>query len=261
MKNIYKILAFMIIVTLVSFPRLTDAAFRIRGKIRIHSVRGLVVVQHKGDTTGDGVSGNTVQITLARPIGWGNLIVVLPGSSDGSDDTVTQVVDNLGRNTFTQVTNARAVNTGGSGQVTDVWYAKNSVAGPVTITATFNNTGSNGREIFVFEVSGADISNPAQQVGLVNTGTATTTPLGGSVTTTNPDDFIASVIMSEGNISHIHSGNSFALGDIANLNGSAFKIAHTIGTYIPQWDQTSGRFCSSTVAFKAATPKNTMIIH
>lgn len=212
----------------------------------------LTLIQNTGNFVSG--TGDTLNITV-NPINSNNLIIVL---SLTNNNTTTGSVTEAGKNVYVQVPSAQSHYVtifGGAANGADIWYAKNSKPGATTITITRNPTGIGISDIvgFVFEVSGADIISPVQQVGIVNDGVSTSTPSGGSVTTNLIQTFIASVLFTDSTTQIIHAGNEFTIGVIENGNASAYLIGKTTGVHTPQWDTSvSGAFCSSTVAFRDA---------
>jgi len=127
------------------------------------------------------------------------------------------------------------------------------VAGATVVTITPSPSGTAGTAV-IWEFSGVEPYSPLDQTAVLNSQSATTTPLGASVVTTSPAEVIISVANAQGTVTGINSGNSFSSDSTASGEGWAHFIASAVGTYAPQWTtNTSGTFCSSTVSFKAAS--------
>jgi hypothetical protein len=184
--------------------------------------------------------------------GSGNLLVAAWTSENGGGGTtISSVTDNAG-NAYQEAGTARATDTGGN-TMADIWYTENSVAGATVVTITPSPTGTAGTAV-IWEFSGVEPFSPLDQTEVLNSQSATTTPLGASVLTTSPAEVIISVANAQGSVTGIKSGNSFSSDSSASSEGWAHFIASSAGTYAPQWTtSTSGTFCSSTVSFKAAS--------
>lgn len=212
-------------------------------------------VQHKAANQ---LNVSTYTVTLTNATYKGNLIVV--GVVTAATPTINVPTDNAtgGSNTYVRVTGSRS--TGNSGAL-EVFYCANCKAGATIITVTLS--AASFGDVFVFEASGMEVTSAVvDTVGLVNSGAASTTPVGGAVTTTDPNDYATGFIFTATSVTAMHAGDEFTIGDISNGNASADLIATATNTYSPQWDQASGVFCSSTVAFKpwvVAPPAITII--
>ena len=207
------------------------------------------LVQSRANFNNGSVTSIAVAVTAIK---IGNLIVVLPGSTSSAVATVTSITDNAigGSNTYVQVPNARA-SSGTIPYFTDIWYSANSRPGATSITV--NYSASVSVQVFMFEVSGADKLSPVQETGTIPNGANTSPVPGGSVTTKNPFDFIASIIDTAGGISGIAGGNEFTIGTISNGNASAYLISRVTGVHTPSYTQSpAGNYCSSTAAFRDA---------
>jgi hypothetical protein len=184
--------------------------------------------------------------------GTGNVLVAAWTSASGGGATIIgSVTDNVG-NVYLEAGNARSVDSGAN-SMADIWYAQNSVPGATTVTITPSPSGTSGTAV-IWELSGVEPFSPLDQTGVVNSGAATTTPLGASVVTTVPSEVIVAVANVAGTATGMKSGNAFTSDSVAGGNGFAHLIATSPGTYTPQWQtSSSGTFSSSTVSFKAAS--------
>ena len=183
--------------------------------------------------------------------GSGNLLVVAWMSNNGGGaTTITGVTDNAGNN-YAEVSAARAVDSVPN-NMTDLWYAKNSLAGTTVLTINPNPTATRGTAV-IWEFSGVDPTAPLDQMAVLNSQAATTTPSGAPVATTSASEVVISVANVQGTVTGMLSGNSFTGDSTANGNGWAHLIASATGTYAAQWtNSASGTYASSTVSFKAA---------
>jgi len=182
--------------------------------------------------------------------GSGDLLVVGWASNDGgSSAIIANVTDNAG-NVYTEAGNARATDTAGN-TMSDIWYAKGSVAGSTVLTVTPNPVGTG--TVVIWEFSGADPNSPLDQTAVLDSQAGTLTPTGASVVIASNGEVIVAVSDTQGTVTGIASGNAFVNDSGANGDGWSHLITSTVGTYTPQWNNaTSGTYCASTVSFKAA---------
>ena len=184
--------------------------------------------------------------------GQGHLIVVgwQIGDNANTSNTINSMTDNVG-NVYSEVPGARSVNSGAS-DVSDIWYAKNSVAGATTLTINPNSPVTKGGAV-IWEFSGADPVAPIDQVGCLNSQPASATPTGAQVTTTSASEVIVSLAAHSGSLTGIASGNSFINDSLIKNDGWARLITTTAGTFAAEWTGTSGTYASSTASFKSAS--------
>lgn len=184
--------------------------------------------------------------------GSGNLLVaVWTSGSGGGGTTIASMTDNAG-NVYAEAGSARATDTSAN-TMADVWYAGNSIPGALVVTITPSPSGTSGTAV-IWEFSGVQPFTPLDQATVLNSQSATTTPLGSAVATTFPAEVVISLLNSAATVSGISSGNAFFGDSTSGGEGGAHFLASTTGTYAPQWTTlTSGTFCSSTVSFKAAS--------
>jgi hypothetical protein len=184
--------------------------------------------------------------------GSGNVLVAAWTSGSGGGATIIgSVTDNAG-NVYLEAGNARSVDSGAN-SMADIWYAQNSVPGATTVTITPSPSSTSGTAV-IWEFSGVEPFSPLDQTDVVNSGAATTTPLGASVVTTLPAEVIVSVANVAGTATGMKSGNAFTSDSTAGGDGFAHLLVTSAGTYTPQWKtSSSGTFASSTVSFKAAS--------
>lgn len=184
--------------------------------------------------------------------GSGNVLVAAWTSENGGGGTtIASITDNVG-NVYTEAGSARATDTAAN-TMADIWYAQNSVPGATVLTVTPSPSGTAGTAV-IWEFSGVEPYSPLDQTAVLNSQSATTTPVGASVVTTSPAEVLVSIANVQGTVTGIKSGNSFTSDSTAGGEGWAHFIASSAGTYAPQWKtSTSGTYCSSTVSFKAAS--------
>jgi hypothetical protein len=199
--------------------------------------------------------------TLCGPRSWpgactipstaaGSLLVVSYSSysNAGTTPVMSGVSDNA-TNTYQQVRGARSVNTqSGSGAWNDVWYAANVRAGATTITVSPSTTETGN--VYVWEISGAAVVDAA---AVLNSQPASATPSGPAVATSTESEIVLAMLHpAPGSApSGVHSGNPFTSDSTSDGMAWAHLVTTTVGTYVPQWDQTSATFAATTVAFKA----------
>ena len=183
--------------------------------------------------------------------GSGNLIVVgFETDVSNTTTTISSITDNAS-DAYAEAGAARAVDASLL-TVTDLWYAKNSVAGATTVTITPSSS-ING-VVVIWEFSGIDRISPLDQTAVLNSQPATTAVSGSTVTTTSASEVIISIADVSNSLTGITSGNAFTNDSTAFASGWAHLITSTTGTYAAQWIQNSaGTYDSSTASFKAAS--------
>ncbi len=214
---------------------------------------GLSVVQgpFNGSTTGS-VQQETA--TFGSATTAGNLLVVLVNYNNGASDTQS-VMDTAG-NTYTQ---AGTGFTDGAAHHFEIWYAENALANAGTVTVKTNNAGGYIYfSVTVYEVSGADASNPLNttSTGASGSGSALST---GTITLAASSEIIFAPMEADGTLTsgtcnaggytctayqtylgdtyHITSSSEAA---VATANGSAnwgifaasFKVAAAASTVL-----------------------------
>jgi hypothetical protein len=166
---------------------------------------------------------------------------------------INSITDSAG-NVYTEAGNAWAVDTAGNYMV-DLWYAKGSKSGASTVTITPSATGSGAA--MIWELSNVDTVAPLDQTIVLSNQAATTTPVGGPVTTAASNEVVISVMSPIGSLTGLHAGNPFTNDSLLFGVGWGHLITSSAGTYTAQWDTASGTYASSTVSFKAATTSST----
>jgi hypothetical protein len=183
--------------------------------------------------------------------GSGNLIVVGWQTGGGANlgTTISSITDNAG-NLYAQAGPVRALDVG-VGSVSDIWYAKDSLAGATSITVTPSEATTN-TGVVIWEFSGVDRTAPLGTTAIRNSQAATTAPIGGPVTTTASSVVISLAAVAR-TVTGIAPGNPFTNVSTLKANGWAHLIAPSPGAYSAQWTQDpAGSYCSSTVWFRAA---------
>ncbi|PYN82944.1 MAG: hypothetical protein DMD48_14285 [Gemmatimonadetes bacterium] len=107
----------------------------------------------------------------------------------------------------------------------------------------------------VWEVSSINTTSPVQTATKIDNQSASSTPLGASITTSATGEFVVATTVVANSVTGIHAGNAFTNDRFTNGNGFAHLTSNTAsaGTYQAQWDQSSsGAYCSSSAAFYAA---------
>ncbi len=197
-------------------------------------------------TCGSGTFPATVCTIPAT--GSGHLIVVAWTSAWGSAPVIAGMTDNA-QNVYAEAGDAMAVLS--SGDMVDIWYAKNSMAGATAITITPNPAGTSGAAV-IWEFANADPAAPLDQTAVLNSQPASMSPMGAPVTTTAAAEVVVSVLVPGATISGLYPGNPFTSDSLFYGTGWAHLITSATGTYAAQWSTASGPYASSTVSFKAA---------
>ena len=190
------------------------------------------------------VSTTTPSLTIA-PTGPGHLIVVALQILD--TDTVTSVADNAA-NTYVRIPGAHATNNAG-GDGLDVWYARSSIAGATTITASgplihYATVG--------WEFSGIDPVNALAGATSASDQPASTTPTSPTITTSQTGELVLALAVTVNDVTGIHAGNEFTNDSLANGSGWAHitSQAASAGPHVGQWDHNSNTsYLASAVAF------------
>ena len=187
--------------------------------------------------------------TLAAASGTGNLLVVgMQFVNTGV--TIASVTDNVG-NVYTEAAGSHSVDTA-SNWASDIWYAKNSIAGATTISVTASAAVS-GFATVIWEFSGADPSSPLDQASALNNQPSNSVSQGPSVTTTSASEAIVALSAGAGQITGIASGNPFTNDSLAVGRGWAHLVTTSAGTYSASWSANpAGTYASSAVSFKAS---------
>jgi hypothetical protein len=181
--------------------------------------------------------------------GSGNLIVVgwQVGAGSNTTTTVSSMSDNAS-NTYAEAGAAKAVNS--TGDIVDLWYAKNSKAGATSLTVTPSASVTN-TALVVWEFAGADTNSPLDQTAVLSNQPGTLNVSAPTVTTSSTGQLVISLTQVSGNVTGVGSGftnDATLLG-----NGWAHLVTSVPGTYGATWTQNiSGTYCASTVSFKAA---------
>lgn len=184
--------------------------------------------------------------------GSGHLIVVAWASNDGGGATTIASITDSAADTYSEAPGARAVDSAAYTMI-DLWYAQNSNSGATTVTITPNPTGTQGTAV-IWEFAGVGTGAPVDQVAILNSQPATSTPSGAPVSTTVAAEVVISVANVQGSVSGMAAGNSFTSDYTANGDGWAHLLTSATGTYTAQWNNGgSGTYASSTASFRAAS--------
>jgi hypothetical protein len=194
--------------------------------------------------------GNITSLTIPAT-GTGHLIAV--AMMFNGKTSVASVSDNAtgGSNTYVSA-GARSTTSTWS---TEIWYAVSSKSGAMVVTPTFAGSPTSV-QITVWEVSGISSLTPDATNTSSGSVTLNNTP-GPAVTTTQPGDFIVSILLANtADFTGISSRNEFT-DDFTTLgNGWAHitSTSATAGTHQASWYTASpvGVYCASTVAFLSA---------
>lgn len=206
----------------------------------------LALVQNPFHQTAAG--STSAACTLTQALGSGNLVVVMLSGS--GSETVSSITDNGGTpNAYSQASGCYGTDSGG--RWVDIWYAKNSLSGATTITATISSTSKHNLQ--VYEVSGADTSTPVDVTGVHGGSTTGTVDTGPSITTVSANDFLAATIRSSGNGVTSENDATFTLDTGNSSCGCSHAIVSSTGTYTPAWnDSVATTIIACVAAFKQA---------
>jgi hypothetical protein len=183
--------------------------------------------------------------------GSGNLLVIGWASATGGQAAAMANITDNADNTYYEAGNARAVDAS-SNTMADLWYAKNSVAGATVLTITPNPQGTSGTAM-IWEFSGADRSAPLDHTATLDSQPATTKPVGAAVTAASAGGTVVSISNGQQSVTGLVSGSSFTADSRANGAGWAHLAAASPGAYSPQWNSSSGTYCSTAASFRAAS--------
>jgi hypothetical protein len=203
-------------------------------------------------------AASTKTVTISAS-GSGNLLVAIFVNRD-QNTTVTSITDNAG-NTYAQASGAYATN---FQTTTDIWYAKNSVAGATTVT--FNSTPApsfNEGVCTIVEYSGVDTITPIDAIGSTINGGAFTTPaFTAPIINNNSNSVILSAVdVSDNTITGVANGSWVELPSVTPI------VDHVIVEFFPGATGTfstnctpsvSNRFSSSSIAFQPASSTLTL---
>ncbi len=197
------------------------------------------------NVTDSGATPGTT-FTLSPPSTTGNLYVVCVTGAD-SGKTSTSVTDNKS-NTYTAVdTNATDANSGDS----RIYYAKAPTTGVTTVTVNVSGSGAHWSATF-YDLSGADTTAPLEAHAILSNQSATTNPVGPSITPATNGGFVVAACAPQNQITAV--AGPFT-GDVINGANVGSEIAHnlysTAGNFNPSWTQnTSGTWDAAIAAFK-----------
>jgi hypothetical protein len=178
--------------------------------------------------------------------GPGHLIVVAVHSANTG--SVTSITDN-GGNSYVAVP-ARATSPNPPDAV-EIWYARDSIAGATTITLA---TTTSVVGAVAWETSGIRTDSPLDTTATLDAQAATTNPVGPSITTAEPGEFMISVAIVANGISGTHAGGEFTNDQRTQGNGWAHLTAPAApaGEHHAEWDQgNAGTYCANAAAFRA----------
>jgi uncharacterized repeat protein (TIGR01451 family) len=183
---------------------------------------------------------------FASPVTAGHLLVVWVWYNSATQSVAT-VTDTLG-NVY-----AKAVGpTTGSGAMAswrqELWYAKNSVGGSVTVAATFTGSFAAEKAITAHEYAGADPTAPLDgATGAAVSGTNVAT---GAVTTTASNELIFGAALMQGAGT---AGAGFTQRSSIASNVSEDKVVSTPGSYTATFVNSSQAAIVQMATFKAAS--------
>jgi hypothetical protein len=187
----------------------------------------------------------------------GDLIVVWYGSGANVANCITSVSDNAsgGTNSYT-VETGTSVNVSSAGSGEFAWSL--TARGSVTSVIATVNVSCSSPVMIVWQISG--IAASPKDAANTNTFSASTIPIGATVTTTQTGDYIVAAMVTTGTVT------GMCTSGCTGTDGSAWTSDSTTGgdgyahvtstsaaatTWQPQWAQSSGNGAAATIAFKA----------
>ncbi len=208
-----------------------------------YSTSGINFVQaNTGPTTIQGTN-TSVSVNYVNPQTTGNLNIVAVGWAD-TTSAISSVTDTNG-NTYT-----RAVGpTANTGQQQSIYYAKNIVAGPNTVTVTFNAAAA-VPDVRILEYNGLDTTNPLDVTAAA--GGSGTTASSGAATTTSANELIFGSGTTSGTaFTAPGSGFTTRLIDIFG-NMAEDEVVSSTSSYAATATNSNGYWLMQMATFKAA---------
>lgn len=199
-------------------------------------------------TTGTG-SGNSIVLTaFSNPIGQGNQIVVVYGSSAVTSNNITSITDTY-LNSY-----SRAVAKVNSNTNIEIWYATNTKKGALNIITVNVTTGSGQAGVIAREYLGLPPSGSLDKTNAQNN-TSTTSPSSGPVTTTISNSVIVGGILATTSPS-VGTGFSNFTSLAAGIDFIAIedKVVDSTGTYNATFITSSSTSEVAVATFGTANP-------
>lgn len=192
----------------------------------------------------------SVPVAIAAT-GTGNLIAVMIEVADIAI-TVTSVTDDA-LNVYVHAPNTYALSTVG-GASTDIWYAKNSIAGATAVLVTCSSSVS--KVVEVAEYSGCHLTSPLDVSGGLSEQSGTPW-VGPTLTITNGGDvLITTIVKNAVGTNGVDAPWSAFANNFAKNNVQLIAPGST-GAYAASYQPTSSDdWCASGAAFKPASTLN-----
>jgi hypothetical protein len=178
-----------------------------------------------------------------QPTGGGNTLIVAVETGTAE---ATLVQDDRG-NSYTKLSDTRAVD-GVRDVGLELWRASNILGGTKQVSAA----GPLVRALVVWEVAGL-ADEPPVDTGTLSDQPATTEPVGASIMTTEPGQFVVSVVIVQNMVDGLTPNSAFVDDENTFGNGWAHLIddAAPAGLYQAEWIQPMiGTYCASSAAFQ-----------
>lgn len=190
-------------------------------------------------------SPNSVTVSLSSNVSAGSFLAVLVTFYGGSG-AVSGVSDDApgSGDTYTSV---GASSSTGSCQTSEIWYARNTVAGASQVVV--HATGGVSLDAWVVEVAGLAPTGGVDAHAEGN-GAATTTVAAPTVTPTGSPALVVSTAGSCGALNGLAAISSFVGLPIQDGNGAAYFVATAPGSYAPVYDNSNDKWNASTAAFR-----------
>jgi hypothetical protein len=192
------------------------------------------VITEEISVLGGGDAYASAAMSLPLPYGGtvaGHFLAVMI-AYQAPDAAVASVTDDApnGGNAYVSA-NVRAVS---SCAATEIWYARDVVAGLTTITVSFNTPAAG--QAWIVEASGLAATGGGD-VGQTGTGAAVGTIVAPTVTPSGLDALIVSVVAScggiGGGVGGLASGSPFVALPVAQGDDAAYYVPHSSGSYGP----------------------------
>jgi hypothetical protein len=189
-------------------------------------------------------------MTFGNNVSFGNLLVLFFAWAN-TNGAVSSVTDNLGnvwqQKDFQQV----------AGTLRTTYCFATIVKFPGTCTVTVHTDSSRTYSSSLYEFSGASISLDGVPIH-TSSGTVTTTPATGTLTTTNP----GSIVLAQTKAGTISTNPAFPwVAESVTNHGTAYQIPGVVGSFSANWVVASSAYATSILAFLPApvTPPAVMI--
>jgi hypothetical protein len=201
---------------------------------------GVAFVQGRAVDSG---SGTTATLAYSANVSGGSLLTVAVRQGSGAANNLCTVTDSNG-DTFTEA----GFQGSGDGHTNRIFWAKNAVAGPCTVTVTLNSAAT--LRWAIHEFSGLSTTAPFDQFSRAN-GTGTAVDVSPSITTATATELLFGFSTVE-NTAAFTPGTGYTQAEtVSSKLATQYRIVTSTGTYSsPQTLGTSGPWTETMVTFK-----------